>query len=273
MDVATFKQANRTMWAAGNYDIVAERILSVGERLVSRVGVRQGEDVLDVACGTGNATIPAAQAGARVVGADLTPELFDAARRRAADAGVEVDWVEGDAEALPFDDESFDVVVSTFGCMFAPRHELAAREIARALRPNGRVGVASWTPEGVIGDFFGAVGAHLPPPPSFASPPIMWGNPDHVRSLFADAGLGLDFELDSVEFDFDSVHEAVDFYETNFGPLVKARELLEPQGLWGAAHCDLVALYEEHEGDDGSLTFAGEYLVTTGRKTEGATGV
>jgi SAM-dependent methyltransferase len=157
--------------------------------------------------------------------------------------------------------------------MFAPRQALAAREIGRVLRPGGRVGVASWTPEGVIGDFFGAVGAHLPPPPSFASPPIMWGNPDHVRSLFADTGLELSFELDGVEFRFDSVPETVDFYETNFGPLVKARELLEPQGLWDAAHRDLVALYEEHEGDDGSLTFAGEYLVTTGRKTEGAAGV
>jgi SAM-dependent methyltransferase len=267
MDIVTFKQRNRTMWAAGNYDIVAERILSAGERLVSRLGIRQGEDVLDVACGTGNATIPAARAGARVVGADLTPELFAPARRHAADAGVEIEWVEADAEALPFDDESFDVVTSTFGCMFAPRHELAAREMARVLRPEGRVGVASWTPEGVIGDFFGAVGAHLPPPPSFASPPIMWGNPDHVRSLFADTGVELSFERDSVEFHFDSVTEAVDFYETNFGPLVKAREQLQPQGLWDAAHRDLVALYEEHEGDDGSLAFAGEYLVAIGRKT------
>jgi SAM-dependent methyltransferase len=267
MDVATFKEHNRSMWAAGNYDLVAERILGVGEGLVARVGIRPGEDVLDVACGTGNATIPAARAGAHVVGADLTPELFDAARRHASDAGVEVTWIEGDAEALPFGDESFDVVVSTFGCMFAPRHELAAREIARVLRPGGRIGVASWTPEGVIGDFFGAVGAHLPPPPSFASPPIMWGNPDHVRSVFADTGLELAFELASVEFQFGSVHEAVDFYETNFGPLVKAREQLEPQGRWVAAHRDLVALYEEHEADDGSLTFGGEYLVTTGRKS------
>jgi SAM-dependent methyltransferase len=273
MDVATFKQRNRSMWAAGNYDIVAERILSAGERLVARVGVREGEDVLDVACGTGNATIPAARAGARVIGADLTPELFDAARRYASDAGVEVDWVEADAEALPFDDESFDVVLSTFGCMFAPRHELAAREIGRVLRPGGRIGIASWTPEGVIGDFFGAVAAHLPPPPSFASPPIMWGNPDHVRRLFADTGLELSFELDGVEFRFDSVTDAVDFYETNFGPLVKARELLEPQGLWGAAHRDLVAHYEEHERDDGAIEYTAEYLVTTGRKMEGATRV
>jgi SAM-dependent methyltransferase len=270
MDVATFKQHNRSMWAAGNYDIVAERIWSVGERLVARVDVREGEDVLDVACGTGNATIPAARAGARVVGTDLTPELFDAARRHAADVGVDVTWVEGDAEALPFDEESFDAVTSTFGCMFAPRHDVAAREIARILRPGGRIGVASWTPEGVIGDFFGAVGAHLPPPPSFASPPIMWGNPDHVRSVFAETGLELSFELDHVDFHFDSVPEAVDFYEMNFGPLVKAREQLEPQGLWDAAHRDLVALYEEHEDEGGSLDFPGEYLVVTGRKRERA---
>jgi ubiquinone/menaquinone biosynthesis C-methylase UbiE len=267
MDVATFKQTSRSTWAAGNYDIVAERILSAGERLVSRLGVRKEEDVLDVACGTGNATIPAARAGARVVGADLTPELFDAARRRAVDAGVEVDWVEADAEALPFDDESFDVVLSTFGCMFAPRHELAAREIGRVLRPGGRVGVASWTPEGVIGDFFAAVGAHLPPPPSFASPPILWGTPDHVRSVFAGTGVELSFELDSVDFHFGSVREAVDFYVTNFGPLVKTRQRLESQGLWAVAHRDLVAHYEEHVREDGSLAYAGEYLVAIGRKS------
>jgi SAM-dependent methyltransferase len=268
MDVATFKQANRSMWAAGDYDLVAERILDVGRRLVARVGVQKNADVLDVACGTGNATIPAAKAGGRVTGVDLTPELFEPARRHAAYAGVEIDWVEGDAEALPFADESFDVVLSTFGCMFAPRHELAAGEIARVLRPGGRLGIAAWTPEGVIGEFFGAVGAHLPPPPSFASPPILWGTPDHVRSLFAGTGIGLEFELDEVGFHFDSVPEAVDFYETNFGPLVKAREQLEPEGLWQAAHDDLVALYEEHEAaDDGSLAFSGEYLVVLGRKT------
>ena len=175
MNVATYKQANRTMWAAGNDDAVAELVWSAGERLVGRVGVQVGQDVLDVACGTGNATIPAAEAGASVVGLDLTPELFARARERADEAGVAIDWVEGDAESLPFPDASFDVVLSTFGCQFAPRHDVTAGELARVLRPDGRLGVVAWTPEGFVGDFFRSLGAHLPPPPDFAAPPVLWG--------------------------------------------------------------------------------------------------
>src|SRR5262249_16700184 len=139
-------------WAAGDYPAIAKRQLwPVGERIVARAGVAPGDDVLDVACGTGNAAIRAAQAGGRVVGVDLTPELFVAGRKLAADADVEIDWLEGDAEDLPVDDESFDVVVSVFGCMFAPRHQVAADELVRALRAGGRVCVSAWTPEGVMG--------------------------------------------------------------------------------------------------------------------------
>src|SRR5919198_1239354 len=162
----------RTMWGSGNYAAVAERISESGELVVERAGVEPGMDVLDVACGTGNASIPAAEAGARVTGLDITPELFAAGRERAAKAGVEIEWVEGDAESLPFDDESFDVVLSTFGCMFAPRQDLAAREIARVLRPGGRIGICSWTDEGSVGDFFRTVSAHTSPPPPPIAPPI-----------------------------------------------------------------------------------------------------
>ena len=267
MDVATFKQVNRTMWAAGNYDAIAELVWGAGERLVRRLGVRPGEDVLDVACGTGNAAIPAAEAGARVVGLDLTPELFERGRTRAEAAGVEIEWIEGDAEALPFADATFDVVVSTFGCMFAPRHEVAAGELARVLRPGGRLGVVAWTPEGFVGDFFRSLGAHLPPPPPFAAPPVLWGDPDHVRSLLGGAGLELEFERDQVEFRFDSARQAVECYETNFGPVIKAREHLEAEGRWEPARADFIELYERHELDEGgSLSFPGEYLIVLGRK-------
>ena len=244
MDVATYKQANRTMWAAGNYDAVAELVWSAGERLVGRVGVQAGEDVLDVACGTGNATIPAAEAGASVVGLDLTPELFARARERADEAAVAIDWVEADAESLPFPDASFDVVLSTFGCQFAPRHDVTARELARVLRPDGRLGVVAWTPEGFVGDFFRSLGAHLPPPPDFAAPPVLWGDPDHVRGLFAGIGVELDFERDQVDFRFDSAEHAVGYYEVNFGPVIMTRELLAPEGRWGAARADFVGVYE-----------------------------
>jgi len=262
--IAEPKDAARAVWAAGDYDAVATLIWDVGGRLVRRLEVGPGDDVLDVACGTGNAAIPAAQAGARVVGVDLTPELFAAARRRAGAAGVEVEWVEGDAEALPFGDESFDVVVSTFGLMFAPRHEAAAAEVVRVLRPGGRIGICSWTPEGNVGEFFALMAAHLPPPPGPA--PTLWGSEEHVRDLFAEAGLELSFERELVELRFDTIDEAVALYETKFGPVVKAREQLEPEGRWAALRSDLAGLFARHNRSrDGGVSFPAEYLVLTAR--------
>jgi SAM-dependent methyltransferase len=174
-ELARLKQGARCAWAAGDYPAIAERQLwEVGPRIVQAVKVSPGEDVLDVACGTGNAALRAAQAGGRVVGIDLTPELFDAGRRLAADARVEIEWVQGDAEELPFEDQSFDVVLSTFGCMFAPRHEITAHELARVLRPGGRLGITSWIPDGGMGTFFRTVGAYLPPPSPLAEPPMLW---------------------------------------------------------------------------------------------------
>src|SRR5436309_10955351 len=162
-ELAKLKRGARSTWAAGDYGAVAQRQLwDVGERIVRRVGVAPGEDVLDVACGTGNAAIRAAEAGGRVVGVDLTPRLLEAGERLAAEANVEIDWVEGDAEALPVDDESFDVVLSVFGCMFAPRHDVTAQELARVLRPGGRLGVCAWTPDGYMGEFFRTMGGYMP---------------------------------------------------------------------------------------------------------------
>lgn len=231
MDLATFKRDNRTMWATGNYDAIAELVWSAGGRLVASVGIEPGDSVLDVACGTGNATIRAAQAGARVIGLDLAPELFEPGRARADAAGVEIEWIEGDAEALPFADRSFDVVLSVFGSMFGPRHDVTAQEMARVLRPGGRLGIVAWTPEGWVGDFFRLLGAHLPPPPPFASPPVLWGDADYARSLFGNTGVELEFERDAVDFRFASAAEAVEHYEANFGPVIMARRYLEAEGL------------------------------------------
>lgn len=254
------KQHVRASWAAGDYPAVAERQLwPVGERIVRRVGVRPGEDVLDVACGSGNAAIRAAQAGGRVVGVDLTPELFEAGRRLAARAGVEVEWVEGDAEALPVEDASFDVVVSVFGCMFAPRHHVAADELARALRSGGRLCVCAWTPEGSLGEFFRTLGAHLPPPPDFAQSPLLWGSEEHVRDLFAGSAIELEFARELVEFPrMESLEAELEFMTTKFGPLIMARRALEPQGRWPAVLADLRRLLADQQ--------PGEYLVTIGRK-------
>src|SRR5262249_46952851 len=144
------QQAARTLWSAGDFPKAAEQIAEVGETTVDRASIQPEHVVLDVACGAGNATIPAARRAARTVGLDITPELIDAGKRLAADAGVEIDWVEGDAQDLPFGDESFDVVVSVFGCMFAPDHSKAAAELARVLKPGGTMVVAAWRPEGNV---------------------------------------------------------------------------------------------------------------------------
>ena len=255
------KQRTRATWAAGDFAAVARMTLwQVGERLVRRVGVGKGEDVLDVACGTGNAAIRAAQAGGHVIGLDLTPELFDAGRRLAEEAGVSVNWVEGDAEAIPFDDNSFDVVLSTFGCMFAPRHLLTATELARVLRPGGRLGLCNWTPEGTLGEFFRTLGGYLPPPPDFVEPPLLWGSEDHVREIFAGTGVQLEFARDSVEpAPFESGAQAVDFMVANFGPLIMLRGMLESTGAWVGLREKLEQLYERRE--------PGEFLVVQGRKS------
>src|SRR6185503_13586719 len=155
----------KTMWGSGNYAAVADRILDAGEAVVERGGVGAGMDVLDVACGTGNATIPAAKAGARVTGLDFAPALVEIARERAADAMVEIDFLEGDAQELPFEDASFDRVVSTFGHMFAPDHRRTADEMKRVLKPGGVIAVACWIPEGAIGRMFRVTADLLPPPP------------------------------------------------------------------------------------------------------------
>jgi SAM-dependent methyltransferase len=254
------KQRTRATWAAGDFPEVARLTLwDVGERLVRRVGIGRGEDVLDVACGTGNAAIRAAQAGGRTTGLDLTPELFDAGRILAKDAGVEIEWVEGDAEALPFANESFDVVLSTFGAMFAPRHQVTASELARVLRPGGRLGVCSWTPDSITGEMFRALGSFAPPPPPFAEPPLLWGDEKHVRELFDGTGIRLEFATESVPLtQFPSAEAAVDWNEENFGPMIMLRAYLEPQGKWQACRQRLLDLYDP-DAD-------AQYLVVTGRK-------
>ena len=262
------KREESAMWARGDYHAIARAMFwEVGARIVDRLGVEPGERVLDVACGSGNAAIRAAAAGARVVGVDLTPELLEVGRRLAADAGLEVAWVAGDAEALPVDDGSFDVVLSTFGCMFAPRHELAARELARVLRPGGRLGLCSWTPESALAELGRIVINHLPPPPEPSQPPFSWGSEEHVRALFEGRGLELRFEHERVEFEFESLERALEAYETDWGPFVTARERLEPEGRWPAVRAELAEVLERHGTATATgFTYTGEYLVVVGRR-------
>ena len=266
-DLAELKQRERETWARGDYAAIAcDMFWEVGPRIVARVALRSGERVLDIACGTGNAAIRAAEAGGRVVGLDLTPELFEAGEKLASNAGVEVEWVEGDAEALPFDDDSFDIVLSTFGCMFAPRHDRTARELARVLRPGGRMGLTSWTPQSSLADLMRALLGALPPTPDFVQPPPLWGSEQHVQTLFEGTAIELEFAREAIEFRFDSIESALEIYETKWGPFIEARELLEPQGLWSELRSHLGAVLERHNLSSGfDLRFPGEYLVVVGR--------
>jgi SAM-dependent methyltransferase len=261
-------QQARGMWAMGDYPTIVERIATAGVKAVEAGEVAEGDAVLDVACGTGNATIPAARTGSKVTGLDLTPELLDAGRAAAAEQGVEIEWIEGDAEQLPFDDESFDVVLSVFGCMFAPDHRRTAQEMARVLRSGGRIAVCAWTPEGNVGRFFATTASHMPPPPEGFQPPTLWGTEDHVRELFDGTGAELRFERAEVDFVADSSEEFLAEYEQKLPPMVAAKTLLEPQGKWDALRSELLALYDEtNDATDGTYRSPGEYLVTIGKKS------
>jgi ubiquinone/menaquinone biosynthesis C-methylase UbiE len=245
----------RTMWGSGNYAAVADKISTVGEYIVAAVELAPGMDVLDVACGSGNATIPAARVGARVTGVDFSPALLATARERAADAMVEIDWVAGDAEQLPFGDASFDRVISTFGHMFASDHERSAAELRRVCRDDGLIGICCWTPEGAIGRMFRMMAELVPPPPGAASP-LLWGTEEHVRRLLGD---DVRFEHREVEWRDSSTESYADFMLESFGPLLNAREQLEERApQLRAAY--IIFLEGENLESDGSLRFRCEYL-------------
>jgi SAM-dependent methyltransferase len=249
----------RQVWGSGDFADLSQHIADVGWRLVDRVGVKAGDRVLDVACGTGNAALPAAQAGARVTGLDLVPDLLEAGRRKAAAAGVEIEFVEGDAEQLPFDDDSFDVVLSTFGHMFAPRHRQTADSMLRVCREGGTIATCTWPPDGVAGRIFAASAGYQPPPPDFASPPILWGSEEHVREMFGAAARRIEFERDVNLIEWDSVDAFADYFMDRFGPLVTARERLGDR--FGELRAKIIEIWKDaNEADDGTLRLPQVYL-------------
>lgn len=265
--VNDLKRTHRATWAAGDYAAVAKHIDDVPPRdLLARAALEPGLDVLDVATGTGNIALRAAARGAEVVGVDITPELFATARRRADELSVTVDWLEGDAEQLPFAAGTFDRVLSAFGVQFAPRHQLVAEELVRVLRPHGLIALVNWTPEGLIGELLRLVGRYMPAPPNYASPPPLWGDETHVRELFAGSELELEFARGLNPWRFDSAEHWVAFMETNYGPTLKARERLTAEGRWEDCRAEIVALAERHNrATDGRLHMEAEYLVTVAR--------
>ena len=224
---ANVGNAVRAMWALGDYHRFAkETVWEVGPVVVEACGVTAGQRVLDVAAGTGNVAIRAAEAGARVVASDLTPENFAAGRREASASGVEVDWVVADAEALPFADGAFDVVTSAFGAMFAPDHRKVADEMLRVCRPGGTIGMANFTPDGAGAAFFATLGAYLPAPPAGALPPLLWGDASHVRDLFGDRVERLELQRRTYLERSASPATYVELFRTTFGPIVAVRRAL-----------------------------------------------
>src|SRR5215212_9801017 len=222
-DVA-LKARHRAMWASGDYPSMVETwLLPLGPRLVEACGIGPGMRVLDVGAGTGNAAIPAAQAGAEVTASDLTPELLQAGRARADAQGARLDWVEADAERLPFADASFDVVMSSIGAMFAPHHQEVADELVRVCRPGGTIGLLSWTPEGMIGALFRTMGPFAPPPPPGAQPPPLWGSEDHLSGLFGDRVEWRTHERDDLAIDqFERPRDYTTHFRERYGPTIAA---------------------------------------------------
>ena len=262
-EVQALKDAHRRTWASGDYARIAELVTDVGERVVERAGVSARSLVLDVAAGTGNASLPAARAGARVIASDLTPELFAAGRRRAERAGVAIEWVPADAEDLPFEDGRFDYVLSSLGVQFVPRHEVAAAELVRVCRPGGTIALGNWAADGYIGRFWTIMGPYLPPPPAFASPPAGWGKREHVEQLFADHPVELSFERHAVEFETESAEAYVDLLADFYGPLLQARNKLTAAGRWAALRDELIALSREFDAaGDGHFRARSDYLIT-----------
>ncbi len=266
IDVDAIKQGQKQMWSIGDYPELAQTIQVASDTLVQLAGVQAGEQVLDVATGSGNAAIAAARVGASVTGLDLTPQLLEVAKARVAQEGLSVRFVEGDAEALPFDDGAFDRVTSCFGVMFAPRHDVAAGELVRVARAGATIAFAAWTPEGLNGQMFKTVGSYMPPPPPELQPPVLWGTEEHVRSLFAHTDAEIEFDRRSVTFLHDSPESWVEYNSRVLGPAIMAKNALEPQGRWDDLRGDLVALYTSHnEAQDGTLRAQAEYLLSVVR--------
>ena len=257
-DFEAIKQRQQQAWASGDFHVVAAMIVPTAEHLVDTADLHAGWRVLDVATGSGNAAIAAARLGANAVGVDYVPALLERGRKRAAVEGLEVELLEGDAEALPFPDASFDAVTSVFGSMFAPHHAPAAAERLRVCRPGGRIALASWTPDGFIGDLFRTVAAHVPPPAGVPSP-MLWGTESYLRELFGEEICSLEVEEQTFAWRFESPEDLVTFFRTWYGPTLKAFAALEGDAR-DALEADLVALARRYDRlGDGAAAIPATY--------------
>lgn len=259
-EMESLKTKLKSMWMAGDFGQIAKQLETCAQEFIDRLALKPGDRVLDVACGSGNLTIPAARAGAEVTGADIATNLLEQGRARAAAEDLKIQFDEGDAENLPYDDASFDVVVTMFGAMFAPRPQLVAAELVRVCKPGGRIVMANWTPEGHIGQMFKTTGKHVPPPPNMPSP-IKWGNEATVRELLNQGISDLKLTRRMCQFNLPfSPAEVVEHFRTYYGPTQRAFAALDNNGQ-AALRSDLEQLWSQNnQATDNTTRVDGEYL-------------
>ena len=259
-DFAQLKSGMKASWMAGDFGQIANYTVPVAEEFVERIGIKPGSRVLDVACGTGNTALPAARTGASVTGVDIAPNLLEQARKRAAAEGVKIRFDEGDAEQLPYPDQSFDVVLTMFGAMFAPRPDTVAAELMRVCKPGGLIAMANWTREGFVGKTFLVTAKMVPPPPGIPAP-VLWGDEQTVRQRFASGISSLNMTRQRMQFSYPlAPKEVVAFFRQYFGPTQMAFSRLD-QARQTALAAQLEALWTEYNtANDGSTRIEGEYL-------------
>jgi SAM-dependent methyltransferase len=263
------KAKHRAIWASGSYETIVNELVSpLGPILVQAAGVQASDRVLDVAAGTGSASIPAAETGAQVVASDLTPELLEIGRRDAEARGISLEWRTADAEALPFGDDEFDAVLSCIGVMFAPHHQAAADELIRVCRPGGTIAVLSWTPEGFIGQLFAAMKPYAPPPPPGAQPPPLWGNEAHVRELFGDRVTDVEVRRQTLEVTrFDVPEDFGKSFKTHYGPTIATyRNIADDPERVAALDRALTDIARRYDRGVDKAVLDWEYLLVTARK-------
>ena len=264
------KARHRAMWSSGDYPSMVETfLLPLGPRLVDACNIVRDQRVLDVGAGTGNASLHAAARGAQVVASDLTPSLLEAGRVRAEAQGLELEWVEGDAEDLPFPNGDFDVVMSAIGAMFAPHHQKVADELVRVCKPGGTIGLLSWTPEGMIGALFRTMKPFAPPPPPGAQPPPLWGSEDHLRELFGDRVEFTTFERDTLEITaFKHPLDYREHFKERYGPTIAAFNFARTNEQEEELdHAMAEFCYEWNRGTEDEARFEMEYLLAIGTKS------
>ncbi|MCK9901990.1 SAM-dependent methyltransferase [Parafrankia colletiae] len=262
-DLAAVTERQQQTWSSGNFAKVASRIVLSSELLADAADLHAGWRVLDVACGTGNAAIAAARAGAHVVGIDYVPQLLADAEARSRAEGLDAEFRVGDIQHLPVPDGSFDAVLSVFGSMFAPDHRRTAAEIVRAARPGGIVGLASWTPDGFVGDMFRVISTFVPPPAGVSSP-LLWGTLPHLDDLFGNAIATAESVEQTCTFRFASAEEFVAFFRRWYGPTFKAFEALDPAGRdqLAAELTDLARRWDRYGGSENAVALPSAYLQT-----------